>query len=81
MMTSFFIKEGNTYKSSYSWQKNLFAYNKQLLKQFKLICQGEIPREMNMGVTKPFAIVDHVHDQLSSSLLENFVCRNTERAY
>ena len=50
-----------------------------MLKQFKLICQSKIPREMNIGWLKPF-IVDHVHDQLSSSLfsLENFVCRNRE---
>lgn len=33
---------------------------------------------MNMGVTGPFAIVDHVYDQLSSSLLENLVSRNRE---
>ena len=52
-----------------------------MLKQFKLMCQSEIPREMSMGVTRPFAIVDHVdhvYDQLSSSLLENLVSRNRE---
>ena len=34
-----------------------------------------------MGVTRPFAIVDHVdhvYDKLSSSLLENLVSRNRE---
>ena len=33
-----------------------------------------------MGVTKPFAIVDHVHDQLSGSLLK-ILFAGTERAY
>ena len=67
-MTSFFTKEGNLYKARYRRHKKIYLH----------ICQSQIPKEMNMGVTRPFAIVDHVHNQLSSSLLENFVCRNRE---
>ena len=68
MMTSFFIKEGNPYKSRYWRDKKIYLR----------ICQSQIPKEMNMGVTRPFAIVDNVHAQLSSSLLENLVSRNRE---